>query len=737
MGVVVELKKLLTFLSFKLTDIIHPVFFITVFLYLILVKIMFVFFPDITKIIVVYPSLGLAIAILLIYGSRFWPAVFVGFFIAFFIQGHSSLFSFLIAISTVFEVLLGVILLTIKNNFDYSLRTSKDYFKLFFIVGVFSTAVGALLYSLVFYAFEIINHSDFLNSLKFIWMGHIMGVIVVAPFALIWKQKAVNFTKNSLLEIILFFGFTFLAGQAIFLDWFYEYFGAINRGYWMYLFVSIAAIRFGRHGASLIILMVAIQGLYGAYNGVGFFSVDIVKTGLINYWVYTMVVVVVGMAQATFITERKKEANYDSLTSLPNRRLFNDRLEMELKKAKRENYPVTLLFMDLDHFKEVNDTLGHHVGDSLLIVAAQRIQNCVRESDTVARLGGDEFTILLPNIGEIGKIERIATEILAAIDSPFYLKEKRAHLTTSIGITVYPNDGETPQDLLMHADQAMYSAKNSGRNKFSYFTQEMQNKALSHMQLTNDIQIALEEKQFLVYYQPIVDLKTGEIIKAEALIRWNHPTLGMISPTTFIPIAEEKTVINEIGSWVFKTAASNVQRWSKIVGHRFTVGINVSPVQFIREEKQLDFIEYLKNENIECEHISIEITEGLLLKDGPEIMEKLLEFRKAGIKIAIDDFGTGYSSLSYLKKFPIDHLKIDQSFIFELITDKSSQALSKAIIAMAHALDLKVIAEGVETEAQRDMLINFGCDYVQGYFYARPMPADQFEKFLIDKYSVV
>ncbi len=422
-----------------------------------------------------------------------------------------------------------------------------------------------------------------------------------------------------------------------------------------------------------------------------------------------------------------QQANYDALTGLPNRRLFHDRLASGIKKAHRSGLQLALMFIDLDHFKEVNDTLGHAMGDVLLIEAARRINACVRESDTLARQGGDEFILLLTEVGAVGGVERVAQSILDALAAPFHLGSELAYLTGSIGITLFPNDATEIDELFKNADQAMYVAKEEGRNRYSHFTRELQDAAQNRMRMINDLRGALDAQQFRVYVQPIVELATGHIHKAEALIRWLHPERGMVSPAEFIALAEETGMIVDIGNWVFRESANWVKHWRTLYCPEFQISVNKSPVQFANDgSSHEEWSAYLQELGLPGQSIAIEITEGVLLHADANIAEKLLKFRAAGFQVAIDDFGTGYSSLSYLKKFDVDYLKIDQSFVRDLASDPNDMALSEAIIVMAHKLGLKVIAEGVETEQQRALLAAAGCDYAQGYLFSRPVPAEQF-----------
>ncbi|ARU30314.1 hypothetical protein CAP31_00580 [Sulfuriferula sp. AH1] len=438
------------------------------------------------------------------------------------------------------------------------------------------------------------------------------------------------------------------------------------------------------------------------------------------------------------ITEKKKleeqiwhQANFDSLTGLPNRRLFHDRLTQGIKRTHREHAKLALIFLDLDHFKEVNDALGHDMGDTLLSEAARRITSCVRESDTVARMGGDEFTIILPLLNHTGGIDYITENILKQLAEPFALGAEQAFVTASIGIALYPDDASDIESLISKADQAMYAAKNLGRNRSCYFTSALQETAQNRMRLTSDLRAALAGSQFLVYYQPIIELATGNVHKAEALIRWQHPVRGVIAPDEFIPLAEETGMIVTIGDWVFKQAACQVKRLRALHHADFQISVNESLAQF-RSDASLFKTWFSHFHELELAEpaIVIEITENLLMDNSSVITDKLLAFRDAGIQVALDDFGTGYSTLSYLKKFHIDYLKIDRMFVNNLEQNADNVALCEAIIVMAHKLRLKVIAEGVETEAQRKILADAGCDYAQGYLFSKPVPAAELEAFL-------
>ena len=429
-----------------------------------------------------------------------------------------------------------------------------------------------------------------------------------------------------------------------------------------------------------------------------------------------------------------QQANFDILTGLPNRRMLRDRLEQELKKSRRDGRQLAILFIDLDHFKEVNDTLGHDAGDALLIEAARRIRQCVRESDTVARMGGDEFTVVLSELHDGEHLERIVQGLLQEMARLFQIGGEQVYVSASVGITMYPRDATEVEALFKNADQALYVAKGAGRNRFSFFTPALQEAAQNRVRLANDLRLGLAEQQFRVVYQPIVEMATGAVHKAEALIRWQHPQRGLISPAEFIPIAESSGLIIDIGTWVFRQAAAQAKRWRAQHSPQFQISVNKSPVQFHNDAgRQHSWLAHLQELALEGDSVVVEITEGLLLDSSAAVTEQLLQLRDAGVQVSLDDFGTGYSSLTYLQRLDIDYIKIDQSFVRHLVPGCTELALCKAIIVMAHELGLKVIAEGVETQGQCDLLAAAGCDFGQGYHFAQPMAAEAFDAFMAQR----
>jgi diguanylate cyclase (GGDEF)-like protein/PAS domain S-box-containing protein len=428
------------------------------------------------------------------------------------------------------------------------------------------------------------------------------------------------------------------------------------------------------------------------------------------------------------------QANFDSLTSLPNRNLFLQRLEHEALSCDRSKLSLALLYIDLDRFKEVNDSMGHDMGDLLLVEVSNRLKKTVREVDTVSRLSGDEFTLILGQIDDQLAVQRVCQQILDTLSEPLKLDNEIVYQTASIGVSFYPDDADNTDVLQRNADQAMYAAKASGRNRFKFYTSELQERAQRKRQMIADLHEAVNQSEFEVYYQPVVNLLDDNMFRAEALLRWHHPQAGMISPAVFIPIAEETGLINDIGNWVFYQATQQVTLWRKQFDNDFQISINTSPLQWIEEAGGMNqWFTHLVEQGIDGTALSVEVTEDLLMDANDRITNRLLEFRDANIQVAIDDFGTGYSSLSYLKHFDIDYIKIDQSFVRNLDHEQSDLALCEAMIVMAHKLGIQVIAEGVETKSQDRILREIGCDYGQGYLYSRPISALDFTALIASR----
>lgn len=433
---------------------------------------------------------------------------------------------------------------------------------------------------------------------------------------------------------------------------------------------------------------------------------------------------------------------YDSLTGLPNRRRFADRLMIALERAKQTNECGAILHIDLDRFKRINDTLGHSVGDKLLQVVAVRLELRIRDGDalgkfhdadaraSLSRLGGDEYTIMIPRLARPENAAHVARRILAAMEEPFQVNGNELFVTPSIGISIFPDDGDNIDTLLKHADIAMYHAKQHGRNGFEFYSREMNSRSLERLNLENDLRNALDNNELQLYYQPKLDVKSGRITGAEALLRWEHPELGMVSPVEFIPLAEESGLIVPIGTWVLEMACSQAMAWQAAGHGSLKIAVNVSVRQF-NEPALISVVKTaLANSGLQSENLTLELTENMLMDGAESNIERLHLLKEIGVKLSIDDFGTGYSSLSYLQRFTIDELKIDMSFIKQIQTETDKAPIVDAVIAMAHNLSLDIVAEGVETGLQLEYLRQRGCGVYQGYLFSKPVPAARFAELL-------
>jgi len=432
------------------------------------------------------------------------------------------------------------------------------------------------------------------------------------------------------------------------------------------------------------------------------------------------------------ITQRKQQdlyflAHYDQLTGVPNRLLFKDRLLQACQQAKRSKNSFALVFVDLDRFKQINDTLGHSFGDQLLINFAHRLTSSVRESDTVARMGGDEFVIILQNLTEAGHAEKVASTIIDNIRQPMLIYEREIHITASLGVALYPLHDDTVDGLIRKADAAMYEVKEKGRNGYIVYSEVFDHSLIERNSLETDLRMALNNNELSLFYQPQIHLASNQVIGVEALLRWHHPKQGLISPATFIPIAEESGLIVAIGEWVLHEACQQHAEWVRQGLPSLRVAINVSAIQFRQQDFCACVKKVVEDTGIDPKYIELELTESVVMTNPLQTVTILNELRSLGIKLAIDDFGTGHSSLSYLTRFPIDRIKIDQSFIRNIQDVPANEAIVRAIIAMGGSLGLEMIAEGVETMDELECIKNHQCQEVQGYHFSRPIPADAFK----------
>lgn len=464
----------------------------------------------------------------------------------------------------------------------------------------------------------------------------------------------------------------------------------------------------------------------------GFFADDI--TGLL-----TNLAGEVSFALDLFDRETQREvaaqhirhmATHDPLTGLPNRTLLLDRLAQAIHGARRKQHYVGVLFLDLDHFKTLNDSLGHDIGDQLLRAVTERLRGSIRQEDTLARQGGDEFILVLPDMAEPAFAGRVAEHLLQVLRAPFALHQHIMHVNASIGISVYPVDNEDPMTLIRFADSAMYQAKAAGRSDYVFFTSELNVQVSELFILSNELRKALEREEFILHYQPQIDLRTYRVTGMEALIRWRHPDKGLISPLKFIPIAEETGLINAIGEWTLRAACAQARRWQDAGLPAVPIAVNLSAPQWLQPDLEKQVISALESQGLAPHLLALELTESLLMRETDKMIQTMHRLRARGIQFAVDDFGTGYSSLSYLKRFRVDHLKIDQSFVRDIPGDSDDAAIATAIIQMGKSLRLTVIAEGVETSEQLKFLSDHGCDVAQGYYFSSPLPADGCAEFL-------
>ncbi|MDQ2078023.1 EAL domain-containing protein [Marinimicrobium sp. ABcell2] len=425
-------------------------------------------------------------------------------------------------------------------------------------------------------------------------------------------------------------------------------------------------------------------------------------------------------------------AYYDQLTGLQNRLLFKEQLRGALSMAEREKHHLALMYLDLDHFKRINDTLGHEAGDQLLIEVATRLRRCLREEDCVARLGGDEFAVLLKHVDSAQYCFVVASKIIGALNRPMMLVGQEVVVGTSIGITVAPDDGRDPDGLMKNADLAMYQAKYQGRNSFRFYTPEMNLEVESRLNLERDLRQAIRNNEFELYYQPQIDMRSGEIVSAEALIRWHHPERGLVQPDDFIPVAEDSGLIVPIGRWVIRTACQQAKTIQKSLDQNVKIAINVSARQLNDADFVEDFTSVVREIRLDANCLELEITESTLMADTDVVLDRLNRLRELGVSLAIDDFGTGYSSLSILKRLPVDSLKVDRSFVQDLPDDDEDRAITSLIVAMANSLNYKVVVEGVESAAQLDFLEICGCDFAQGFYFSKPVPASELMRLLFD-----
>ncbi|MDD5113584.1 MAG: EAL domain-containing protein [Methylobacter sp.] len=820
-----------------------------------------VVYSPVDFITIVWPASGWAVAALLMGGQRYALAIFFGSFLTFVILDKPLIVASGMALGSSLEAMVAVWLFTRQGKFVSHLTTLRSYLQFIVAAGVGSTVAACIgVSSLEIYGF--VGEQNYLHSLGQWWMGDTLGIMLITPLLLIWRKIPEDWRGSKrILEVGATTVLIGLVGQVVFLGWLSEFVGQVANGSLMFLFVTWVAVRLGIHGTLIVVMLLAVQALLGAIEGVGYFANDIKATGLTNYWLYIVSLSVVGMALATYfaefkrsevqlklaakvfeqstegflitdaqsniirvnhafteitgysetevlgqnprmlssgrqsqdfyrimwqqingagywqgeiwnrrktgqeypeflsisavhndlgqvteyvavfsdITEQKASADqltfnamHDPLTTLPNRVLLFHSLEHAIEMAHREGKQLALLMLDLDGFKHVNDSFGHLLGDQLLQQVAERLALRLRGVDMVARLGGDEFTVLLEDLAHEDDAARVAEAIIDDLSEPWQLPDVgEVRIGVSIGISLYPQHGDSPEMLLQQADTALYHSKAAGRNRFSYFSDELTVAARQRIDMEARLRRAIVQNELRVYYQPQVEMNSGRIVGAEALVRWQDPTEGLIPPLRFIPLAEETGLIMAIGEWVLRETCRQGKAWQDAGLPALTLAVNVSPQQ-IQRGNMSNLVELILTETgFPAKQLELELTETGLMNHQQHTVSLLKALRAQGIRLAIDDFGTGYSSLAHLKHFPLDVLKIDKSFIDDIPHHQDDMEITATILAMGHILGFKVLAEGVETLEQFNFLQMQGCDLYQGYFKSRPLPADEFAELLL------
>ena len=812
----------------------------------------------------IWPPGGIALAALLLFGLRLWPAIAAGAFITSFMTGLPQDAAVITAAGNTLAAVIGALLVKRLAGTENTLGTARGLLALLIGGGLVATLISATIGTITLLESGLVSRPDFAVAWLTRWLGDACGVLILTPLLLSWKQRpAMQWPARRTLEVTLLLTCTLLVTQLVF-----GHASPLGVNHYPLAFLTLttlvwAAMRFGNHGATVVLCLVAASAIWGTIGGSGpfvradvnesllllqaFMAVNaitillltaslnerqqtqlqldrdhqdrnsslnqILETSLNEIYMfdrhtfrflnvnqgardnlgYTMeelqqltaidikpliseemfremiAPLIDGTEQQlTFETTHQRKdgtyypvevnlqltrpgsdqvfvaiildnterhdslqkldymANHDTLTGLPNRFLFSDRLMHALQHCERNRHPLALMFLDLDGFKVINDSLGHPTGDDLLKQVAQRLQDAARKCDTVARLGGDEFTIILEDLDDLKTIPEIAQRILTSFVEPFEVAGRQMFLGASIGISTYPQDGHDVTALMKYADVAMFQAKKDGGNKYQFYLADMTVAANQRLALETDIRLALENDGFSVHYQPQVCLESGRIVGMEALVRWQHPQHGSLPPTMFIPVAEETGLIEPLGEWVMRTACKQAKTWHDTFGMKIPVSVNVSGHQ-INDRLVPAVRDALAVTGLDPCYLELEITESCIMDHTSGSISHLNRLRSLGVHLAIDDFGTGYSSMSYLKRLPVDKLKIDRSFVMDVPQDGNDMEIIKAILALAHALKMTVIAEGVETAEQRAFLAEHGCDVMQGYLFSRPCPAEEVE----------
>lgn len=692
------------------------------------------------NIILMWPSSGLALFALLVFGFRFWPWLF---FAALAVNATTDiplLAALTIAIGNTLEAIVGVYLLR-KVGFHREFRSVQDVMSLVLLGAGLSTMLSATVgtYSLAY--FDIITWDYFAYVWLSWWMGDAMAILIFAPLLLSWSlHKGKAYERGRGVEMVALLLTLLLVTQIVFGNQFFLIGDSQPLGFITFPILIWAAMRFGMRGTTSAVLIVASVALLNIIYGRGIFSQGSSFESLTLLWLYVNFLAVTSMVLAVTINERQMVqvklrhlSQHDPLTGLRNRFSLKEDLNVTIARSARHHYQTAVLFMDLDHFKVVNDTLGHSIGDQLLIQIGLKLQENKRMEDVVYRLGGDEFVIILENIQNSEYAGKVAEKIVKLMSQPFNVWNNTLHTGVSIGVSLYPNDGEDVDSLLKHADTAMYRAKDLGRNTTAFYLPEMNIHAAKKMKLEVDLHKALVKEEFELHYQPQYDSTFVQIEGCEALLRWRKTDGELVLPNDFIHLLEETELIIPVGRWVIETACAQLAKWNANGWDSLRMSINMSAHQLGDTELVSYIADCLSRYKLDPGWLELELTESMLVEHNPLTMNTLKGLADLGLRLAIDDFGTGYSSLSYLHRMSIDTLKIDRSFVENIPGDEDSEAIIRAIIGLGKSLRLTLVAEGIETTKQATYLQEIGCDLLQGYLFSKPVTAEEFKQLMLEE----
>lgn len=685
----------------------------------------------------VWPPSGLAFFCLLTLGLHYWPWVLLAAFFTNFTTDIPVATAIMIAVGNSLEAVIGVLLLR-WSQFKKELQGLRDIMLLTLLVAGCSTIISASFgaFSLAFY--NVIHWEEFSHAWVSWWMGDAMGILVVTPLLLSWRYAEKEaFNALRIIEVCALMCALLLLTEFVFGTQLFISTRPLPLAFMTFPILIWAAMRFGLRGATTSVIVVVAVILVNIVNQQGLFAQGSAIESLMLLWLYANFLSLTSMVLAASVNDRREaekrlryQSQHDYLTGLPNRAHLQEDTNHALARAARHDYQVMVLFIDLDRFKTINDTLGHSVGDQLLIKVGQRLLACIRQEDEVYRHGGDEFVILLENLRYSLQARRVAEKIQATINQPIHIQGIVLHTSASIGISSYPNDAKNFEQLMKNADIAMYRAKEQGGNDVAFFSSEMNERALQKLNMEIGLRDALNLQQFELYFQPQISIESATIKSCEALLRWRQGSRHCITPSVFVPMLEETGLIKQVGAWVIDQACAQLSQWHASGWINLRMSVNISSYQ-LEDPELLSHIEHsLRRYHIPAKCLELEITESALVSRSKATLRNLKHLVNRGVRLAIDDFGTGYSSLSYLHRMSIDTLKIDRGFVDNIPGDSDSVAITRAIVGLGKSLHLNLVAEGVELQEQADFLRNLGCQFLQGYLYSPPLTAEEFEQRL-------